>query len=318
MNIPVFDLHCDTVTELMGNKLDAKGNLRNNGLHIDLSRASGFSAYAQCFAFWSTTGLPLPKGVTVQDLFWREVSMLQDLLDKNSDLIRQARTGAEVLQNKNRGLMSALFTLEGPAGVGFDPGKLEKLRNLGFCMSTLTWNESNILAGSHKTGGGLTKQGREYVKEAQRLGILVDVSHISDEAFWGIIDMTQAPVVASHSNSRSVCDVSRNLTDDMFCAICQTGGVVGLNQYTYFLGTEQATIDTACDHILHFLELDPSGKHIVLGGDLDGCETIPAGFEGIQSYPKLAQRLLERGLNTQMLEDIFWNNAFEVINKCCI
>ena len=318
MNIPVFDLHCDTVTELMGSKLDAKGNLRNNHLHIDLTRASEFDAYVQCFAFWSTTGLPLPKGVTVQDLFWREVSMLQDLLDKNSDLIRQARTGAEVIQNRNDGLMSAIFTLEGPAGIGFDPGKLEKLRNLGFCMSTLTWNESNVLAGSHKTGGGLTKQGREYVKEAQRLGILVDVSHISDEAFWGIIDMTQAPIVASHSNSRSVHDVSRNLTDDMFRAICQTGGVAGLNQYVHFLGDEQVNVDTACDHIFHFLELDPSGKHIALGADLDGCDTLPAGFDGIQSYPALTQRLIERGLTTQMLEDIFWNNAFEVINKCCM
>ena len=318
MNIPVFDLHCDTVTELMGSKLDAKGDLRNNNLHIDLGRASSFSAYVQCFAFWSTTGLPLPKGVTVQDLFWREVSMLQDLLDKNSDLIRQARTGADVLKNKNDGLMSAIFTLEGPAGIGFDPGKLEKLRKLGFCMSTLTWNERNVLAGSHKTGGGLSKQGREYVKEAQRLGILVDVSHISDEAFWEIMDMTQAPVVASHSNSRSVCDVSRNLTDDMFRAICQTGGVTGLNQYVHFLGAEEANIDTACDHILHFLEMDPSGKHIALGADLDGCDTLPAGFDGIESYPALAQRLVERGLTTQMVENIFWNNAFEVINKCCI
>ena len=166
-----------------------------------------------------------------------------------------------------------------------------------------------------KTGGGLTKRGREYVKECQRLGILVDVSHISDEAFWQIMDMTQAPVVASHSNSRKVCDVSRNLTDDMFRAICATGGVAGFNLCADFVG-ENPTVDTACDHIFHFLELDPSGSHIALGGDLDGISEMPAGLHGVQDYGKLADRLLERGLDEVTLKKIFWSNALGVIDKC--
>ena len=98
------------------------------------------------------------------------------------------------------------------------------------------WNEQNPLTGSHVTGGGLTDMGREFVREAQRLGMLVDVSHISDEGFWDIMKITEAPVIATHSNSRAVCDVSRNLTDDMFKAICQTGGVAGFNMYTDFIG----------------------------------------------------------------------------------
>ena len=212
MNIPVFDLHCDTVTELLGRDLSGKGSLRSNALHIDLDRAGTLAGYAQCFAFWSTTDLPLPKGIKASDIFWREVSILQDAIDKNSDIIRQARSAADVKKNLAEGKMSAIFTLEGTAGIEFDPGKLEKLYNLGFRISTLGWNEKNSLTGSHKTGGGLTKRGREYVKECQRLGILVDVSHISDEAFWNIMDITEAPIVATHSNSRSVYDVSRNLT----------------------------------------------------------------------------------------------------------
>ena len=212
-------------------------------------------------------------------------------------------------------MMSAIFTIEGPANIGFDAGKLQKLHNLGFRISTLGWNEQNCLTGSQKTGGGLTKQGRAYVKECQRLGILVDVSHISDEAFWQIMDMTEKPIIASHSNSRSICDVGRNLTDEMFRAICATDGVAGFNLCAGFVG-EKPTVDTACDHIFHFLELDPTGTHIAIGGDLDGISEMPEGFHGVQDYGKLAGRLLERGLDEAMLKQIFWSNALGVIDKC--
>ena len=207
--------------------------------------------------------------------------------------------------------MSAILTIEGPAGFDFDPALLEDLYKIGFRITTLGWNEKNVLCGSHKTGGGLTEQGREYVFEAQRLGMLIDVSHISDEAFWDIMDITGGPVIASHSNSRAVWDVSRNLTDDMFKAICQTGGVAGLNMYTDFLG-ENATLDTVCDHVLHWLELGGE-KHVALGGDLDGVTRMPEGFEGVQSWPVLASRLQERGLDEKTILDIFWNNGLGVM-----
>ena len=105
--------------------------------------------------------------------------------------------------------------------------------------------------------------------------------------------ITRGPVIATHSNSRRVCNNSRNLTDDMFRAICETGGVAGYNACDEFTG-EKSTLDTSCDHILHFLELDPTGKHVALGGDLDGISGMPEGFTGVQSWPALAQRLLDR------------------------
>ena len=315
MNVPVFDLHCDTVTELLGKDLSAGTPLRSNQLHIDLERMKKYPGYAQCFAFWTTTDLPLPKGIKMEDVFWREVSVLQDQIDRNQDMIRQARSADEVRRNLEEGIISAIFTLEGAAGIGFDPAKLEKLHNLGFRISTLGWNENNTLTGSHVTGGGLTRRGREYVKECQRLGILVDVSHISDEAFWQIMDMTAAPIIATHSNSRKICLNSRNLTDEMFRAICATGGVAGFNLCADFVG-ENPTVDTACDHIFHFLELDPAGTHIALGGDLDGISHMPAGFAGVQDYHKLWKRLLERGLDEATLKQIFWSNALGVIDKC--
>jgi membrane dipeptidase len=126
------------------------------------------------------------------------------------------------------------------------------------------------------------------------------------------MEFSTAPVIASHSNSRSVCNHSRNLTDEMFLAICKTGGVAGINLYTEFLG-DNATIETICDHICHFLTLDPEGKHIALGGDLDGCETLPDGFSGVQDYAKLEKALLHRGISREIVENIFWNNAMGVM-----
>ena len=140
----------------------------------------------------------------------------------------------------------------------------------------------------------------------------VDVSHISDEGFWDIMKITNAPILATHSNSRAVFDHSRNITDDMFRAICETGGVAGYNTCREFTG-EPSDLDTICDHILHFMELDPDGKHIALGGDLDGVDAMPDGFEGVQSYPALARKLLDRGLTEENVMDIFWNNAIRVL-----
>ena len=148
------------------------------------------------------------------------------------------------------------------------------------------------------------------------MGMVVDVSHISDEGFWDIMDITSAPVIASHSNSRSVYPVTRNITDEMFMAICQANGVVGINSFSEFLG-EAADIDTVCDHIFHFLSLDHTGKHVALGGDLDGCKILPDGFTGVESYSLLADRLIQRGLSLDTVKDIFWNNAMGVITECC-
>jgi len=312
MNFPVFDFHCDTALALLGADFNQAGSLRSNQLHIDLERASKLGGYAQCFACFTTPMMEEQYKVSPIVIFEREIATIQREIDKNSDLISIAYSPSEVRENQRSGKMSAILTLEGTAGFGHDPALLEDLKTIGFQITSLGWNEKNPLTGSHITGGGLTDQGREYVREAQRLGILVDVSHISDEGFWDIIQITEAPVVATHSNSRSVWNNTRNLTDDMFRAICETNGVAGYNACYEFTG-ERSTVDTICDHILHFLELDPSGKHIALGGDLDGVEKMPEGFNGVQSWPILAERLQQRGLDENMIADIFWNNGLGVM-----
>ena len=312
MNFPVFDLHCDSALALLGSKFHATGTLRKNEFHIDLERAGILPGYAQCFAVFTSPEEKLPGRMTIEDLFERELSVLLREINANSDLIAQAYSAEDVANNREKGLMSAIFTIEGPAGFGYDPALLSDMYDIGFRITNLGWNESGPLTGSHKTGEGLTDLGREYVKEAQRVGMLVDVSHISDQGFWDIMDITEAPIIATHSNSRQVFDHSRNLTDDMFLAICRTGGVAGINMCADFIG-ENATLDSVCDHVIHFMELDPSGKHIALGGDLDGVSQLPDGFTGVESYSALAQRLMQRGLTQQQVFDIYWNNAFGVI-----
>lgn len=317
MNLPVFDLHCDTALELLGRDDRPEKSLRKNDCHIDLERAGSLAGYCQCFACFTTPFMQDWMKTSPETVFEKEIAILQKSLRDNSDLIRQAFTAADVEENLRNGMMSAIFTIEGPAGFGFDPSRLEALYHMGFRITSLGWNEKNPLAGSNVTGGGLTDLGKEYIQEAQRLGMIIDVSHISDEAFWDIMDITQAPIVATHSNSRAVCGHSRNLTDDMFLEICKTGGVAGFNQYDAFVG-EKPDLQTACRHFLHFMELDPDCKHIALGGDLDGCEAMSEGFTGVESYPRLAEHLLHCGLSADNLIDIYWNNALGVMKRCCI
>ena len=317
MNIPVFDLHCDTAYALLGEDHNSAGSLKKNDLHIDLERAAKLGGYAQCFACFTTPFMEEWFHISPITVFERELATIQREIDKNKRKIGLAYCAADVRRNLEKGKASAILTLEGTAGFGYDSALLEDLYMIGFRMATLTWNEQNPLAGSCQTGGGLTEQGKVFVREAQRLGMIIDVSHLSDEAFWDIMDITNAPIIASHSNSRAVCDVSRNLTDDMFRQICKVGGVVGLNQYTKFVG-QSPSLDTVCDHVLHFLEMDPEGKHIALGADLDGCEQLPDGFDGVESYPTLADKMLERGITEQMIRNIFWNNALGVMEQCCM
>ena len=314
MKFPVFDFHCDTALALLGEDMNSAGSLRKNKLHIDLERASKLGGYAQCFACFTTPYMEEWNHISPVLAFERELATIQREIYTNSDLISIAYSPAEIEENRKSGKMSAILTLEGTAGIDYNAELLSDLFAIGFRVVSLGWNEKNPLTGSHKTGGGLTDMGKEFIREAQRVGMLVDVSHISDEGFWDIMKITEAPIIATHSNSRSICADSRNLTDDMFRAVCETGGVAGYNVCAEFTG-ENPTVDTICDHIFHFMDLAPNGKHISLGGDLDGVTDLPLGFDGVQSWPVLAERLLDRGMEQQTVSNIFWNNAIGVMER---
>lgn len=168
-NLPVFDLHCDTALELLDSQCRPVERLKRRRGHIDLERGGKLPAYAQLFAFFTTPDMDATGRFSPEMIFDAMLSNLQRELQENRDQILQARTPAEIRQAVDGGKIAAVFSLEGPAGIGFDPGRLEELAALGFCMTTLTWNECNPLAGSHKTGGGLTAGGRSMCGEPRAM-----------------------------------------------------------------------------------------------------------------------------------------------------
>ena len=304
---PVFDLHCDTAVEL---SLQKKSWAQND-LQIDLDRAGRLLTHHQFYAFccvYDKGGLPLPPALA-ESRFYTAVSDFYTQLEQNRERVRLCRCVEDLIVAARENKQGVFLSLEGPEVIGCDPDRLEELKELGFLMTTLTWNFPNELAGPHGTELGLTERGKAFVHRAQELGILIDVSHLSEKAFWDLIHVTTAPIVASHSNSRAVCGHSRNLSDEQFKVICNLGGLVGLNLYAPFLRpTPGADFSDVRRHVDHFLELGGQ-HHLALGGDLDGCDLLPVGFRGVEHYNDLGRYLMQSGLDELTVNNIFNNNA---------
>ena len=299
----VFDGHCDTPVELW---LQEK-QLRSSDLAVSLDKAAGLGGYAQFFAFctaWIKTRMPHTEH------FSRALDYFLAQLRKNEDRITLCRTAPEAEAAMQEGKCAAFLAIEGAEAVREDEGLLELAYEAGVRMVSLVWNLPNGLSGSCQTGEGLTEKGKRFFRRAQKLGMLVDVSHLSEKGFWDMAELAEKPIVASHSDSFAVCPHPRNLTDDQFRAIRDLGGVVGLNLYLDFVG--QPTMDALAAHVEHFLNLNGE-KTVCLGGDLDGCEALAAGMTGMQDTPKLYDALKARGYSEALLEDIFWNNLRRLI-----
>ena len=304
---PVFDLHCDTATELVLKKQ----SWQKNALQLDLDRAAKLMSHIQVYAFccvYDGQGQPLAPA-EAETRFFEAVSNFYTELERHRDTHRLCRSTEDMIAAVGEGKHPVLLALEGPEAIGCDPGRLGELKDLGFVMTTLTWNYRNPLAGSHLTGEGLTLEGRTFVRRAQQLGLVIDVSHLSDKAFWDLVDVTSAPFVASHSNSRAVCPHSRNLTDEQFKVIRNLGGVVGLNLYAPFLSpTGKAAFSDVKRHLDHWIALGGE-NYISLGGDLDGCDELPEGFTGVDSWNDLGKYLVGQGMDELQVLGVMNNNA---------
>lgn len=309
--IPYFDAHCDTIS--CG--CEARGvALRENDGHLDLLRLKAYAKAAQFFAMYRDLAHAPADGMFAackrqEAIFTRE-------LEQNADIAARCRTGDDVRRANAAGKVAALLSCEGAELLDCDPDNLDWARDAGVRAVNLTWNHANFLAGSHcsEAERGLNDLGRAFVREAQRRDILIDVSHCSDPAFWDLMKITEKPVLATHSDARAICAHTRNLTDDMFRAVAETGGVVGLNFYVYFLSQDgEAGMDDVLRHFDHFLALGGE-KHLALGADLDGCEKLAGGLRGVQDMPLLWEALRAHGYDEALLEDIFYNNLLRVIS----
>ena len=329
MKIPYFDAHCDTIYRCEENgrfgaalEMEADpakqqayyaacGCLRENGGHIDLVRGRDFARYGQFFAlYWDAKNAPadgmFAQSQRLHKRFLRE-------MDENQDCITHCRTGAEVDEAVRRGKMAALLSIEGADLLDCEERNLETARSWGVRLLNPVWNRANSLCGTNceESDRGLSQKGKRFVRQMEEMDIYPDMSHISDAGFWDVIKTAQGPVVASHSNARSLCPHPRNLTDDQFRAIRDSGGIVGLNLYRDFVGP-QGTMGELTAHVEHFLNLGGE-KTLCLGGDLDGCEALAAGMQGIQDVPKLYAALQALGYSESLLEDVFWNNLRRIL-----
>ena len=302
MSIRLFDGHCDTAFALWRRK----ASLRQNTCHVDLCKANAFKAYAQVFAFCSHAGLPQYRSWKPEAMLLLPLENFRQEIIENADSIACVRTKEEISAVNAEHKTAALLSMEGPEVIGCDPERLAWLRQQGFCMTTLTWNADNSLAGSHESDIGLTDRGRAFVRASQELGILVDVSHLSEKAFWNLISITEKPILASHSNCRALRNVTRNLTDDQLRAISETGGTVGLNLYTDFLG-EKADYSVLRQHLEHMLMICGE-DHVALGGDLDGCDSLPEGVDDLSGYCGFYAFLQQVGYSEALLDKIFYRN----------
>lgn len=309
----VFDGHCDTILRCY---LDGTTLRDAPERHLDLKRTEVFSSYAQLFALFGDTSHT--RGKTLQQVFREEYAVFQRELLNNQARITFCRSAAEAERAFAEGKAAAFLSVEGAEMLDCSLEGLQEAYDLGVRAVNLTWNRANALSGSvaEEPKRGLSAEGSAFVNLMQNLGMLVDVSHLSDPGFWDVIELAQKPVFASHSNSRAICPHRRNLTDAQFSALVRTNGVAGLNLYTAFLG-ENATLDTVVAHLEHFWSLDGE-DHVSLGGDWDGCDSLPKGMEqGIAGLERLYEFLLRRNYSETRIQKLYFTNLMRVVSNVC-
>ena len=306
-----FDGHCDTILRSF---VDGR-SLRANGGHLDLERLSRFDRAAQFFAIFADK--QEIGGLTMPDCFHQMYDIFKRELAANADLAVHCRTAEEARSAWADGKVAAFLSGEGSELLGCSLEGLEEAYRLGVRAVNLTWNYENPLSGSNAEGAdkGLTPLGRQFVRRMQELGMLVDVSHLSDPGFWDVMELATKPIFASHSDSRAVCGHKRNLTDAQFTAIISNHGVAGINMCVDFLG-EDPDISTVVAHIDHWMALGGE-KNISLGGDWDGIARTPGGIWGVEDIGRVAEELLRLNYKEEQVDDLCLNNLMRVVSEVC-
>jgi membrane dipeptidase len=312
----VVDTHCDTLMQFMPQPMRLKARTlgeRSDRGHIDLPRLIEGGVDCQTFAIYTGRRVNQPgallTALQMVDIFDREC-------DANEGIV-QVRSYDEILAAEKAGKVVALLSIEGAEPLMGDLGVLRVFYKLGVRMLSLTWNWRTPFAdglAAKRSEGKLPELGVEALKEIERLGIVYDVSHLSDSCFWDVVDVKKGPFIASHSNCRAVCDHQRNLTDDMIRALAEHGGVMGMNFAPAFVDKEKATVKKLVDHIDHIVDLVGS-DHVGLGSDFDGIGSTPKGLEDVTKMPNITCELVRRGYSDEDVMKILGNNHLRVFKE---
>ena len=288
MSIPYFDAHCDTLW-----RTRSEGwSMEENPGHVDLKRLGAYGPMGQVFALYEDSAVLPPEKR------W-------PYIEQQAMRFLEARAAHPEL------LKDSCLSIEGAELMDCDAAKLETVRRWGVKWVNPTWNHANDLAGPHTTDQGLTDKGRDFVRELWRLGMAVDVSHLSDRGVWDVMELGDGPVLASHSDSRALCGHTRNLTDDMARAIFQRKGFVGINFCIYFLGGD--TLEAVAAHIRHFLDL--GGEDCLgMGSDFDGTD-IPSEIGGAEGMGNLWEYLSGKGYTDLLIEKLAFGNLSRFLGE---
>jgi len=267
----------------------------------------------------------------------RELAMIHYLLDefdRNAEEVLLATDFKDIEAGLGSGKLAAILALEGAEAIDAELTILGILHRVGVRMASLTWNRRTIFAdGADKRHGaaGLTNTGREMIKRMEKLKILVDVSHLSDESFWDVLETAEKPMIASHSNARRLCDHPRNLTDEQSHAIADRRGLIGILIHPAVINPSQPTIGSVVDHIAYLADL-VGIDHVGLGtdfiADLSGLDHTPTkewmmppelahstipGLAGSVDLPNLTAEMLRRGFASDDIVKVLGANALRVL-----
>ena len=337
-SIPIFDGHNDTLLRLYGAAHGADSFFGEGKGHIDMPRARAGGLAGGFFAVYVPPDPALPKPERWDVLpppldpdYARRVAMgmtalLFRLEAESQGQLKVVRSADELAACVEGGAMAAILHFEGAEPIDTNLDALEVFYRAGLRSLGLVWSRENAFGAgvpfrfpsSPDTGPGLTDAGRELVRACNRLGIMLDLSHLNEQGFWDVAKISEAPLVATHSNVHALCPTPRNLTDRQLDAIKESDGMVGLNFAVVFLrpdgGQDPDTpIETMVEHIDYLVErvgIDRVG----LGSDFDGA-TIPQAIGDVSGLPRLVEALRRSGYDDAALRKLGHENWLRVLRK---
>lgn len=311
----VIDMHCDTVTRAVRQGK----SLRDYDGHISLEKMKQGHYMMQCFAIFIHQKLSVPAYGTCMNF----IEGFKKYMKENADLISQVTTVDDIMFNVQQGKMSALLTIEGGEAIEGSLEKLQKVYDQGVRMMTLTWNFENEIGYPNDvyneegprpdTEHGLKPFGLEVINRMQEMGMIVDVSHLSDAGIYDVLHYAQKPIVASHSNARAVWDFPRNMTDDMIRRLKMNGGIMGINYCPDFISGDVThnQIPAIIEHIKHIVSVADIDT-VALGSDFDGIDT-PVGMSDCTKTVELYEALKAAGFSEDDIDKIFYKNFLRVL-----
>ena len=303
------DLHCDVVCKMLQHP-GLVFDRADPRLDVTAARLREGNVSLQVFALFLPDSLPKEP----ESLF-RAAELYASGVLSHPDMTPITRAG-DLDKAQQAGKIGALFSLEGADGLQGNFWALRLLHRFGIRLLGPTWNHANWACDGamEPRGGGLTKNGKRLVAECENLGILIDVSHLSDRGFWDVADTAGRPFFASHSNARSLVPHARNLTDDQIRALIAVEGIIGVTFVPWFLTRrEPAGIDDVLKHVEHLCALG-GHRHIAFGSDFDGIDRHPAGLAHPGQYPALAEALL-RKYPEELVRGFMGENAKRFLQK---